>query len=116
MMVRMAPNQAGEVDTLDDQYWFSIQAKKYKLALNGGKPIDMYIPLRTRNVVETSSGTQSSMGRPKFVPTGNTSVLFEGMNVAIDRLDGQGFSTGSTNNYQYCKVITTLYFECRGVE
>lgn len=116
MMVRMAPNQSGEVTLLDNAYWQSIQAKKYKLALNGGKPVDIYIPLKTRNMVQTSGGTQSSMGRPKFVPTANTSVLFEGINLAIDRLDGQGFSTGAASNYQYCKVITTLYFECRGVE
>lgn len=116
LMVRMAPNAAGEVEPLNSAYWQQIQAKKYKLALNGGKPVDIYIPLKTRSLLQTSTGTQASMGKPKFVPTANTSVLFEGINIAIDRLDGQGFTTGSANNYQYCKVITTLYFECRGVE
>lgn len=116
MMVRMAPNQKGENETLDNAYWQSIQAKKYKLALNGGRPIDIYMPLKSRNIVQTSSGTQAVMSRPQFAPVENTSVLFEGINVAIDRLDGQGFSTGSISNYQYCKVITTLYFQCRGVE
>lgn len=116
LMVRMAPNNSGEITQLDNAYWQQIQAKKYKLALNGGKPVDIYYPLRTRTMVQSSTGTQSSMTKPKFVPTANTSVLFEGINIAIDRLDGQGFSTGSNNNYQYCKVITTLYFECRGVE
>lgn len=116
LMVRMAPNNSGEITALDNSYWQQIQAKKYKLALNGGKPVDIYYPLRTRTMVQSSGGTQSSMTKPKFVPTANTSVLFEGINIAIDRLDGQGFSTGSNSNYQYCKVITTLYFECRGVE
>lgn len=116
MMVRMAPNQSGEVTTLNNAYWQQIQAKKYKLALNGGAPVDIYIPLKSRSLLQTSSGSQSSMTAPKFVPTNNTSVLFEGINIAIDRLDGQGFTTGSISNYQYVKVITTLYFECRGVE
>lgn len=116
LMVRMAPNNSGEITALDNSYWQQIQAKKYKLALNGGRPVDIYYPLRTRSLVQTSTGSQSSMTKPKFVPTANTSVLFEGINIAIDRLDGQGFSTGSNSNYQYVKVITTLYFECRGVE
>ncbi len=116
IMVRMAPNQKGEVEALDNAYWQSIQAKKYKLAINGGRPVDIYIPLKSRNIVQTSSGTQSVMGRPQFAPTENTSVLYEGINIAIDRIDGQGFSTGAYNNLQYCKVITTLYFHMRGVE
>ncbi len=116
LMVRMAPNQKGEVEALDNAYWQSIQAKKYKLAINGGRPIDIYMPLRSRNIVQTSSGTQSVMGRPQYAPTENLSVLYEGINIAIDRIDGQGFSTGSNSNYQYVKVITTLYFHMRGVE
>lgn len=116
LMVRMAPNQKGEVEALDNAYWQSIQAKKYKLAINGGRPIDIYMPLRSRNIVQTSTGTQSVMGRPQYAPTENTSVLYEGINIAIDRIDGQGFSTGAAANVQYVKVITTLYFDCRGVE
>lgn len=116
LMVRMAPNNKGENETLDNVYWQSIQAKKYRLGINGGKPIDVYIPLKSRNIVQTSSGTQAVMSKPQFAPMENTSVLFEGINIAIDRLDGQGFSTGSVTNYQYVKVITTLYFQCRGVE
>lgn len=116
LLVRMAPNQKGEVETLDSAYWQSIQAKKYRLAINGGRPIDIYMPLRSRNIVQTSTGTQSVMGRPQFAPSENTSVLYEGINMAIDRIDGQGFSQGAYNNLQYVKVITTLYFECRGVE
>ena len=116
IMVRMAPNNKGENETLDNAYWQQIQAKKYKLAVNGGKPIDVYCPLYSRNIVQTSSGTQAVMQKPQYAPVENTSVLFEGINIAIDRVDGQGFSTGSHDNYQYVKVITTLYFKCRGVE
>ena len=116
LMVRMAPNMRGEQETLDNQYWFSIQAKKYKLGLNGGKPIDIYMPLKQRNEVAGSSGTtQYSMVRPKYVSTSAANVPHYGMNIAIERVDGQAFTSGITNN-QYVKVITTLYFEMRGVE
>lgn len=117
LLLRMAPNQKGEVQTLNNAYWQSIQAKKYKLGVNGGKPIDIYMPLQQRNLVQTSSsGTATTLMKPRFCPIDSTSILFEGLNVAIERVDGQPLSTGSTNNYQYCKMITTLYFEMRGVE
>ncbi len=116
MLVRMAPNQKGEIETLNNAYWQSIQAKKYKLALNGGRPIDIYMPLKNRTIIQTSVGSQAVMSRPKWAPTENTSVLYEGINLSIERVDGQGFSLPATSNTQYVKVIYTLYFHCRGVE
>lgn len=116
LMVRMAPNQRGEVEALNNAYWQSIQAKKYKLALNGGRPIDIYMPCKQRNEVYASTvSTDYSMTKPKFVSTNSPTVAHYGLNIAIERVDGQGFTTGITNT-QYCKTITTLYFEMRGVE
>jgi len=116
LMIRMAPNQRGEVETLNNAYWQSIQAKKYKLGINGGKPIDIYMPLRQRNEVAGSSGsTQFSMVKPRYISTSAANVPHYGLNIAIERVDGQAFTSGITNN-QYVKVITTLYFEMRGVE
>lgn len=117
LMVRMAPNQRGDGETLDNAYWQSIQAKKYKLALNGGKPLDVYMPLKQKNEIFGSASvqTQYSMMRPKYVSTVASNVSHYGLNIAIERVDGQAFTTGS-NNTQSCKVITTLYFEMRGVE
>lgn len=117
LMVRMAPNQRGDGETLDNAYWQSIQAKKYKLALNGGKPLDVYMPLKQKNEIFGSASvqTQYSMMKPKYVSTVASNVSHYGLNIAIERVDGQAFTTGS-NNTQSCKVITTLYFEMRGVE
>jgi len=114
LLIRLAPNQRGESQTLDNNYWQQIQAKKYITAYNGGKPIDLYMPLKQQNEVETSTGTTTTMVKPRFVSTSTTNALFEGINCSIERVDGQGFSSGSSN-YQYCKVIYTLYFQCRGV-
>ena len=117
LMVRMAPNQRGDGEVLDNAYWQSIQAKKYKLAINGGKPIDVYMPLKQKNEIfgSASVNTQYSMVRPKYVSTVASNVSHYGLNIAIERVDGQNFTTGA-NNSQSCKVITTLYFEMRGVE
>lgn len=116
LLVRMAPNQRGDVETLNNAYWQQVQAKKYKLALNGGRPLDIYMPCKQRNELYASTvGTDYSMQRPKFVSTGSPTVVHYGLNISIERVDGQAFTTGITNS-QYCKTITTLYFEMRGVQ
>lgn len=116
LLFRMAPNQRGDIETLDNEYWQQIQAKKYQTGLNGGKPLDVYMPLMLRNEVQSSTGSSTCMIKPKFISTSASNVAHYGLNIAIERVDGQGFSAGSATNYQYVKVITTLYFEMRGVE
>lgn len=115
ILVRMAPNARGEADTQDANYWQSINAKKYKIALNGGKPLDVYMPLKQRNEVKSSTGTVTTMAQPQFISTGNTNVVHYGLNLSMERVDGQNFTSGFNNN-QHCKLITTLYFECQGIE
>ncbi len=117
IMVRMAPNQRGDGEVLNNAYWQSIQAKKYKLGINGGKPLDVYMPLKQKNEIfgSASVSTQYSMMKPKYISTVASNVSHYGLNIALERVDGQGFTTGMSNN-QSVKVITTLYFEMRGVE
>lgn len=115
LMVRMAPNQSGQVSTLNNAYWAQAQAKRYRLAINGGRPLDIYMPLKQANEVTSSTGTATTMTAPKFIQTANSNVVHYGMNLSIERVDGQGLSAGS-GNYQYCKMITTLYIECRRVQ
>lgn len=115
ILVRMAPNQRGQADVQDDAYWQSIQAKKYKLALNGGKPLDIYMPLVQRNELTSSTGTTTSTMKPKYISTQTQNVVHYGLNLSMERADGQEFTSGFSNN-QVCKLITTLYFQCKGVE
>lgn len=115
ILVRMAPNPRGEADTMNDSYWQSINAKKYKTALNGGKPLDVYMPLKQRNEVKSSTGTVTTMVRPEFISTGNANVVHYGLNMSLERVDGAQFTSGFNNN-QHCKMITTLYFQCQGIE
>lgn len=114
ILVRMAPNQRGTADLLGNSYWQQIQAKKYRTAINGGRPLDIYMPLKQPVEVTTSSGTGNALKYPGWITTQQGNVVHYGLNMAIERVDGQGFTNGFQNT-QYCKVITTLYFECRGV-
>ena len=114
LMVRMAPNQSGQQDVLDTPYWAQAQAKKYRLCLNGGRPLDIYMPLKQANLVTTSTGSANTIMSPKFLDTSASNVQHYGINMSIERTDGQPLSSGS-GNYQYAKLITTLYIECRRV-
>ena len=115
ILCRLATNQRGTAEVLDNAYWFQRQAKKYKTALNGGRPIDLYMPLTILSEVASSTGTSNIMRKPSYVSTANTNVVHHGLNIALERVDGQSFSDNQAN-YQYCKMITTLYLEFRGVE
>lgn len=114
LLVRMAPNFRGSEDLLGNAYWQQIQAKKYRTAINGGKPLDIYMPLKQPTEVKTSTGTGYSLRYPGWLNTAQGNVVHYGLNMSIERVDGQGFTNGYANT-QYCKVITTLYLECRGV-
>ncbi len=114
LLVRMAVNQRGTNDALNDAYWSQRQAKKYKLGINGGKPLDIYMPLKQPNLVQSSTGTAPTLISPKYIDTSVSNIVHYGMSISIERVDGQGFTSGYSNT-QYVKTITTLYLETRGV-
>lgn len=93
------------------------QTVKRKLCLrNDGKPVDIYMPLRQlTEMVNVSGTTTSTMTSPKWVGTEEFAVPHYGYNIMLQRIDGQPFSNGFSNN-QYVKLLTTLYFECKKVE
>ena len=114
MLIRMAPNSSGSPDALTADYWMQATAKKYKTALNGGRPIDVYMPLHQETLVQASTGVASpTVGKPKFVMTSVANIVHYGINMSIERVDGDVFSGGHSNT-QKCRTITTLYFEFRG--
>ena len=115
LLIRMSPNQRGTAEVLDNAYWTCRQAKKYKTAINGGRPLDIYMPLFVENKVASSTGTANAMKRPSYVSTDVSNIVHHGLNLSIERVDGQGFSD-QKSNYQYVKCITTLYFQMRGTE
>lgn len=114
LLVRMAPNQRGSNDVLGNSYWQQIQAKKYKLAINGGKPLDFYMPLKQPNTLQSSTGTAPSLISPKWIASNIGNIVHYGANLSVERVDGQSFTTGF-NNAQRVKIITTIYLQTRGV-
>lgn len=116
LIVRMAPNHRGSTDSLNQAYWQQVQAKKYRTAINGGKPLDVYMPLKQPTALFNSGGTLiPSLRKPLYINTSATDVVHYGLNLSIERADGQAWTSNFGNN-QYCKMITTLYFQCKGVQ
>lgn len=115
VLVRMCRTADGAATALSQPFFQQLQAKKYRLALNGGRPLDVYMPLKQENLVSSSTATANTMMSPKFINTGATNVVHYGMGVRLERVDGQAFTSG-LNNAQYCRMITTLYIECRQVK
>lgn len=114
LLVRMAPNQRGSSDLLGNSYWQQIQAKKYRLAINGGKPLDIYMPLKQPNTLQSSTGTAPALVSPKFISSQIGNIVHYGLNLSIERVDGAGFTNGFGNT-QKVKLITTIYLQTRGV-
>lgn len=117
LILRMSANQSGKIapNSLDAAYWQQVQKKKYYTLLNGGKCIDIYMPLQQIRETVSSTGTAGGMSKPRFINTDTPNVVHYGANVSIGRMDGQALTQGFSNA-QYVKMIQTVYFEMRGVE
>ena len=117
LLVRMTGNQIGAADVLDNSFWQSTMAKQYRTALNGGKPISIYMPLKIQSVLNQSTGTGTALTSPRWIDSQpiNQTVPHSGLSMSFERVDGQAFTTGASN-HQYVKIITTLYFSMRKVE
>lgn len=93
------------------------QTAKKKLALRtDGRPLDIYMPVRVMNTIEQDSSFVRPAPAPKstWIGTDYPSVEHYGLNMMIQRVDGQTFTT-SINNSQYARIIYTLYFSTKKV-
>lgn len=117
LILRMSANNSGKIDpnNLHSAYWQQLQKKKYFTMINGGRVIDIYMPLSQIRETISSTGTGGAMSKPRFINTDTPNVVHYGANLSIGRMDGLNLSHGFANN-QYVKMIQTVYFEMRGVE
>lgn len=97
--------------------YLTSQTAKKKLCLNTmGKPIDIYMPLRQQNMIYGGTGnTDYTTVSPKWISTGEPTTAHYGYKMMLQRVDGQAFTSGISNS-QYCKIIQTVYLQCKKVE
>lgn len=101
---------------LEATYLDSQTAKKRLCLKTNGKPIDIYMPLMQQNMIFGNDGnTDYTVTKPKWIATHEPTTAHYGYKMMLQRVDGQPFTSGITNS-QYCKIIQTLYFQCKKVE
>ena len=69
----------------------------------------------SNEVYEAPLATAYSLKNPAWLDTQETGVPHYGMNMLIERVDGQPLTTGFSNN-QYVRFIYTYYIECKKVQ
>ena len=109
--------QSTPADLSED--WFNERPRSRKrLLVNGsGKPsFDIYMPLtQLANTYGTVTNNDYTMKRPKFISTNEVNTPHYGMNLRLQRVDGNAWTSGTSNQYPTLKLYTTVYFECRGI-
>ncbi len=120
LQVYTTPNRSGRARTaanpLTEQELLHTQAKRKRLALNGGKPLKFYMRVNQLGMVYVSTtDTDYAVQRPQYISTGEPGCVHYGLEMYINRVDGQALSSHLTTN-QYMRCTTTYYLAFKGVE
>lgn len=103
--------------TGDTDEMLNSQTATKKLGLRSdGKPLDIYMPVRPMSNVEQDSSFVRPIPSFKspWIGTDYPGVEHVGLNMMLQRVDGQPFTTGITNS-QYARIIYTVYFQTKKV-
>ena len=116
IVVYTMPNRVGAPETLTEDAFLQTQAHQHKLALDTtGQPLTVIQHLsQLANTYQSGINTDYAKRRPLFISTQEHNTGHYGLDMRIQRVDGQQFSLGS-GTYPHCKILHTVYFECRQV-
>lgn len=120
VMMTYSNNWNGQTIVLSSDYFNQRQAVKRRLLLNtrGGASIDIYMPMRQLSNVWSGSALSNDYGtmKPKWISTAEPSTPHYGINMRLERVDGQTYGSGAlVSTYPTLRVVHTYYLECRGV-
>lgn len=119
IMIQIDRNTDG-VGAPDINALLASQTKRRFVALqNTRKPsVDVYMPLKQATDMYGTAGAPTALVNPKWLNTSSTEaagVPHYGFNINMGRVDRSSFTAGMAGN-QYCRIITTLYIECKKVQ
>lgn len=118
----LAPNPTGKQQTLSPTHFYNTSSATKRICLNGGKPVGVY--RRNKQLTQIlqahppAGGTPTTdygFSNPKFISTSEPHTEHYGLNVLLERVDGN-LMAGNSNNYQYMRIYYTYYVVCRQVE
>lgn len=115
-----SPNAQGVANTanLNEAFFMQSQCSKKRLCLTTtGRPVKVYTKLRQLSRIFSGElGNQDFIKvKPKFVSTTEPEAQHYGIDVRLQRVDGQNFSTGSSS-YPSVKIVTKVYLQTRQVK
>lgn len=117
IMCWMDRNTGTTTFTGDTDEMLNSQTAKKKLCIRAdGKPLDIYMPVRPMDLTNQDSSFVRPVPRFKsqWIGTDYPSVEHFGLNLMLQRVDGQAFTSGITNS-QYARIIYTMYFQTKKV-
>lgn len=93
------------------------RSRKRLLVNSTGRPsFDIYMPLtQLANTYQSVTNNDYTMKRPRFISTNEVNTPHYGLNLRIQRIDGNTFTANTSNQYPTLKLFTTVYWECRGI-
>lgn len=118
ILLRTAPWPNGQTQALTEDQMLETSSTKTQLALkNNGRPCTSFTKLRQLSNTYQAALTPPDyvMVRPKWIATTEVATPHYGLNVRLDRVDGQDFTTGFENG-QFMRIIHTVYLETRQVQ
>jgi hypothetical protein len=120
ILMYINPNAVGAANaaSLTEDFFMQSQCAKKRLCLHAsGRPVKIYTKLKQLSQIYSNEvlNTDYAKIRPKFLSTGEVNAEHYGLDMRLERVDGQPFSTGG-NIYPYMKIITKLYLQCRQVQ
>lgn len=121
LQVYTTPNRTGRARTalnpLTEAVLMNTQAKKKRLALNGGHPLKYYMkPTQLNQIYASATNTDYAVQRAQYISTGEPSAEHYGLEMYINRVDGQALSSGLEGTGQTMRQTTTFYLAFKGVE
>lgn len=120
IMMYTSPNSVGAANasTLTEGYFMQSQCVKKRLCLNAmARPIKVYTRLKQLSAVYSGElgNTDYAKRHPGFISTNETQTLHYGLDMRLQRVDGENFSTGGSI-YPTVKIVTKVYLQTRQVK
>ncbi len=108
-------------EAITEQDMLNTQASTKRLALNGGRSIKYYMRVNqlAENYASTTGGipqTDYVTQRPRYVSTGETGCEHYGLDMFVNRVDGQALGTNLSTSPQKMRCTLTYYMSFKGVE
>ncbi len=118
MQLYTRQNRSGRTEeAITEQDMLNTQASRKRLALNGGRPLKYF--MKVNQLAETyasATNTDYCVQKPRYVSTGETGCEHYGLDMFINRVDGQPLGTNLASAAQVMRCTLTYYMSFKGVE